>query len=72
MKVTHIEEYTPISPLNCSRYCTCGNRSPRLVEQIEPRTGAKWRIECPECGRETPMYVTVGAAKIAWSEEIYD
>ena len=72
MKVTYIEEYTSLSPLNRSHYCACGNYSPRLVEQIEPRTGAKWRIECPECGRETPMYVTVGAAKMAWRIGVND
>ena len=68
MKVTYIEEYTSLSPLIRSHYCACGNHSPRLVEQLEPYTGYKWRVECPECGRETPMCLTAAAAKETWAE----
>ena len=70
MKVTYVEEHTSLSPLNRSHYCACGNHSPRLVEQIEPYTQTKWRVECPDCGRETAMYMTAGAAKMAWDENI--
>lgn len=70
MKVTYVEEHTPLSPLNRSHYCACGNHSPRLVEQIEPYTQTRWRVECPDCGRETAMYMTPGGAKMAWDNDI--
>lgn len=70
MKVTYVEEHTPLSPLNRSHYCACGNHSPRLVEQIEPYTQTRWRVECPDCGRETAMYMTTVAAKMAWDNDI--
>jgi len=72
MKVTYIERYTELSPLIRSHYCACGNHSPRLVEQIQPPVKYKWRVECPECGRETPMYMTAAAAKMAWRNDIND
>ena len=68
MKITYLEEYTVLSPLIRSHYCACGNHAPRLVEQIEPPTEYKWRIECPECGRETPMCATASGAKKLWSD----
>ena len=72
MKVTYIEEYTSLSPLIRSHYCACGNHSPYLVEQLQPKTSRRWRVECPECGRETPMYLTATVAKKAWKEGIND
>jgi len=72
MKITYLERYTILSPLIRSHYCACGNHSPRLVEQLEPYTEYKWRVECPECGRETPMYLLAKSAKKAWSEGIND
>lgn len=68
MKVTYIEKHTELSPLIRSHYCACGNHGPRLVEQLAPFTIYKWRVECPECGRETEMYETASAAKRAWSD----
>lgn len=70
MKITYLEEYTTLSPLIRSHYCACSNHSPRLVEQLEPHTEYKWRVECPECGRETPMYLFASTAKKAWSDGI--
>ena len=68
MKITYIEQYTALSPFIHSHFCACGNHSPRLVEQIEPQTDYKWRVECPECGRETAMYTVAAAAKKAWNK----
>ena len=70
MKVVYVEQYTVLSPLIRSHYCPCGNHAPRLVEQLSPQIKYKWRVECPECGRETPMYLTAAAAKKAWSKGI--
>jgi hypothetical protein len=68
MKIVYTERYTVLSPLIRSHYCACGNHSPRLVEQLEPSTEYKWRVECPECCRETPMFSSSSEAKRAWSE----
>lgn len=70
MKITYLERYTVLSPLYRPNYCPCGNHSPRLVEQLQPYTEYKWRVECPECGRETSMYKTATIAKNAWKEGI--
>jgi len=63
MKVTYEEVYYSLSPLLRSNYCACGNHAPILVQQLWP---VRWRVECPECGRETDMYKTAAAAKREW------
>lgn len=68
MKMEYLEEHTTLSPLLRSHYCACGNHAPVLVEQFQPYTDYRWRVECPECGRETPMYLLAATAKQAWAE----
>ena len=66
MKLTYLEEHKTLSPLNRANYCRCGNHAPILVRQLAPITEYCYRVECPECGCETPMFPLKKNALAAW------
>ena len=69
MKVIYEERRQEKMALNRKKYCTCGEHGYTIVEQIYPTTPVKWRVECPDCGRETNAHTFKWLAIQEWMAE---
>ena len=68
MKVDVIERRTYRTAYDRRKFCTCGEHEFVVVEQLEPYTHFKWRIECPYCGRETNTHMYKHLAIREWMD----